>query len=492
MGRAMFDDITPPSQGHSNAPSAGDIARQAPTPPLSRSSAPITPPKPHTEEPTDTPTMDTTDHSASTTDGGEHHSIRDIAPPVTKDRESRRARRAERRQLDAPGGMPPKKSGSSVGKFGMWAIAVVVLAIALSAIGFVFIGKTTITVVPLQESITLSANVVHTAYREPENGELGYRVVSHSLEATENIPATGRETVEEKAAGSIVVYNNHSSAPQRLIKNTRFEGPNGEIYRVRNSFVVPGMDGDTPGSIEVVVHADKAGADQNISALGTRFTIPGLKGDPRFDTFHAELSEAITGGFVGERAIVDEGTLTATRTQLQTQLRAQATQALMDTLDDTTVVFEPGIFVTFDSLPTEYADDDSARVREVAQIRAVGFDEHALARMLATAALASTEDGNITIDDTSALTFNIIDGEVIDITTEPLVQFTLAGQTGLTWEVDTEALKADLVGKDSGALNTVMSGYPGIKSAQATIRPFWKSDFPSENNSITVELLRTE
>lgn len=442
MGRAMFDDITPPQDGESGKGTQG---------------------------------------------GG--HSIRNVAPVATQERKTRRARRAERRTLAGAVGVGGRKRRSPAGKFGMWAIAVVVLVVALSAIGFVFIGKTTITIVPQQEEVSLSANVVYTAYRTAEEGELAYTLLTHSIEATDSITATGRETVEEKASGRIVVYNNHSSATQRLIKNTRFEAPNGEIYRVRNSFVVPGMDGDTPGSIEITVHADKPGEDQNITAIGTKFTIPGLKGDPRYDTFHAELKEPITGGFIGERAIVDEDVLNASRTHLQAQLRDQIDAAIAEVATESTEVFAGGIFTTFESMPVAYAENDTATVREVARISAVAFDKNELARMLAVAALATPEDGDILIDNPENLTMTIVNKDGVDITNDALIQFTLEGRSMLTWQVDTEALKQDLVGKHSGALNTVMSGYPGIKSAQATIRPFWKSEFPSETGSISVEIL---
>ena len=379
-----------------------------------------------------------------------------------------------------------------MGKFGVWTVAVLVLVIALSAIGFVFIGKTTITVVPQREEVTLSPNVVYTAYRTPEEGELGYTVVTHSLEATDTITATGRETVEEKASGRIVVYNNHSSAPQRLIKNTRFEAPNGDIYRVRNSFVVPGMDGETPGSIEITVYADKPGEDQNITEIGTRFTIPGLKGDPRYKTFHAELSEPIVGGFVGERAIVDEDVLNATRTKLREPLRDQVYAAIAEKAGDDLLVFPGGVFTTFESPPVAYAEGDTATVREVVRISAIAFDKKALARMLATAALADPEDGDVLIDNPEDMTMTVVNKDGVDIANDALVQFTLDGRITLTWQVDVDRLKQDLVGKHSGALNTVMSGYPGIKSAQATIRPFWKSEFPSEVGSISVEIISKE
>jgi hypothetical protein len=421
-------------------------------------------------------------------DGG--HSIRDVTPLATQERQTRRARRAERRTLPgATGGGRGRKKRSSAGTFGVWAIAALVLVVALLAIGFVFIGKTTITIVPQQEEINLSKNVVFTAYKAADEGELSFTVLTKSIEATDSITATGRETVEEKASGRIVVYNTHSSATQRLIKNTRFEAPNGEIYRVRNSFVVPGMDGDTPGSIEITVYADKPGEDQNITALGTRFTIPGLKGDPRYDTFYAELKEPIIGGFIGERAIVDEDVRNASRTQLQSQLRDQIAAAIAEEASDTIEVFPGGVFTTFESMPVVYAENDTAVVREVARINAVAFDKNELARTLANAVLATPEDGTIVIDNPENLTMTIVNKDGVDIVNDALIQFTFEGDANLTWDIDTESLKQDLVGKYSGALSTVMGGYPGIKSAQATIRPFWKNEFPPEADSITVEII---
>lgn len=452
MGKTMFDDIRPPQENAAH------------------------------EEPADvTPTTD--------------HSIRNVSPLETEERESRRAKRAERRRLpgfssESDSDIPKRQhSFFAMRGFGVWVLAGILLVGALSLVGFVFIGKTTISIVPQQESVTLSPNVVYTAYQHADNGELGYTVVSTSLDATKNVTATGKESVEEKASGKIIIYNNFDTVPQRLITNTRFEAPNGEIYRIRDSVTVPGKRSDgTPGTLEVTVYADRAGSQQNISALGTRFTIPGLAGDPRYDAFHAELSEPITGGFVGQRAIVDENLLAATRTQLRDQLRERVSGALTSEVSEADVLFDGALFVSYESQPVAYAEGDIAQVREVATVKAVVFKENDLARILAAMALATPEDGPIALDNPENLVMNIVNKSDVDIVNDALIQFTLEGKTRLTWLVDTDALKHDLVGKHSGALNTVMSGYPGIKSAQATIRPFWKDEFPSEIERIRIEL----
>ena len=57
-----------------------------------------------------------------------------------------------------------------------------------------------------------------------------------------------------------------------------------------------------PGSKEVDVVADKAGAEYNIGL--TDFTIPGFKGSPKFETVFARSKTEMTGGYVGNSQIV--------------------------------------------------------------------------------------------------------------------------------------------------------------------------------------------
>ena len=107
-----------------------------------------------------------------------------------------------------------------------------------------------------------------TATNEAEEGVIGYEVVKLSKSKNVSVPTTGEEAVEVKASGKIMVYNNFSSEPQRLIIRTRFETKEGLIYRIPESIVVPGKtvkNGvETPGSKEIGVFADEPGDKYNI------------------------------------------------------------------------------------------------------------------------------------------------------------------------------------------------------------------------------------
>lgn len=127
-------------------------------------------------------------------------------------------------------------------------------------------------------------------------------IFSQAKNFTFSFPATGRKHIERKATGKILIYNNYSSSPQPLVASTRFEAPDGKIFRLQKAVVVPGAKVENgkvvPMSIEAEVAADKAGEEYNIGQ--TVFTIPGLKGSLKYKGFYAESKEAIKGGFVGE------------------------------------------------------------------------------------------------------------------------------------------------------------------------------------------------
>ena len=111
-------------------------------------------------------------------------------------------------------------------------------------------------------SSTLSFdNETHAARKTGETGLL-YSIVKLSGDKGVEVTTSGEEEVSRKASGTIIVYNDASTEPQRLIENTRFEAPSGKIYRIAVAIVVPGKKTvggvSQPGTIEATVLADLA------------------------------------------------------------------------------------------------------------------------------------------------------------------------------------------------------------------------------------------
>lgn len=100
----------------------------------------------------------------------------------------------------------------------------------------------------------------------------------------------------KKATGKIMIYNEFSTAEQKLIINTRFESPDGRIYKLAQSITVPGKkiinQQEIPGQIEAVVIAEEEGSQYNIDP--TKFTIPAFKGGPKYEYFYGISTDSIT------------------------------------------------------------------------------------------------------------------------------------------------------------------------------------------------------
>src|SRR3989338_1226753 len=202
---------------------------------------------------------------------------------------------------------PPRYEGRKrrSSRVGLWIVAFVSIAILGFAFTLLFSGAKVV-VTPKQRTVLVDSQF--SAFKTPSVGELGYEIMTVTKEGSAEAAPSGESNVEEKASGTITIYNDYSTAPQRLIRNTRFQTPEGLIYRINESIVVPGQSksGTTvsPGSIEVVVYADEAGEKYNIGL--TDFTVPGLAGTARFTTIYARSKTPMSGGFVGREKVVNE------------------------------------------------------------------------------------------------------------------------------------------------------------------------------------------
>lgn len=102
------------------------------------------------------------------------------------------------------------------------------------------------------------------------------------------------EWSRDRAFGVMTIYNKQS-APQRLIKNTRFESPEGVVFRItQGSVTVPAMKDGAPGMLSVTIFADETGAKYNIQP--TTFKIPGIKGTVAYDLVYGQSAQAMVGG----------------------------------------------------------------------------------------------------------------------------------------------------------------------------------------------------
>ncbi|MEA1909946.1 MAG: hypothetical protein U9M89_02915 [Patescibacteria group bacterium] len=122
------------------------------------------------------------------------------------------------------------------------------------------------------------------------------RFVMTEHKLTQEFTPTGEKNEGESANGEIIVFNYLTSGkPLGLKDKTRFEDPDGYIYRLQNELLIaPARNSSTPGRATVQVVAETGGSQGNLGT-GIKLTIPGL-GPAGVNLAFGEVCETFSGG----------------------------------------------------------------------------------------------------------------------------------------------------------------------------------------------------
>jgi hypothetical protein len=413
---------------------------------------------------------------------------RDIVP-------QRRPVRTEEEPLDPDLASLDILDGNAIKRKRVIITSLIALAFIGSAIGVnMLMSGAEITVYPKFKDVSVQASF--TTYKMPQAGELSFELLTLEATGERQVSASGKERVSERASGNVFVYNNQPST-QRLIKNTRFESPEGFIFKIPESIEVPGASTDAsgktvPGMITVEVFADGTGEQYNIPA--TRFTVPGLKGRPEFDAVYGESALEFTGGFEGDKYIIDDAELEARKQELHLELRNTLLSRLETEKPAGFIAYPDAVTISFESLPATAYGDQLATIKERARLSIPLFKESEFAKYLADSTVAGYDNEDVVLESPQNLTFaySLSTTTVTDISGYSELSFELRGNTRIIWAYDEEKLKNDLLGLSKTALPAVLGAYPSIDRAEAIVRPFWASTFPESAEKLTVTKSITE
>lgn len=366
-----------------------------------------------------------------------------------------------------------------------------VAAVSLFVIGATVLGGATVTITPKHEPVSIQSKAFQ-AEKTPMGYNLPYSVMQVDLTETIDVPATGQKTVTAKASGKIVVYNEASASPQRLIKNTRFQEPGGKIYRINQSISIPGyktVSGKiVPGSIEVTAYADEAGPNYNIGLVD--FTIPGLKGDPRYSKMYARSKTSMTGGASGVIKQVNEEELNKAQNDLKVSLETKLRTKARSYVTENQIAFPQGYFIEFGEPaikdPTGAATADKATVEQQGSIAVVIFDRRALAQSIAKSLVPGYNGESVTVPNLEAIGFTTKKTLIKELIEGSRIDFTLNGEADLRYDIDPVAIKKQLAGIEKKSFTGLMAGMPMIENAKLKIRPFWKSTLPANVEDISI------
>ncbi len=415
----------------------------------------------------------------------EHRSIRQVPLPNAKQRMPKEEKVEEEEVLsyEREEEVVIEDEPRGGNRWWLWGLACLFLAFLGFAVMSAF-SASTITVTPKTATITLAHQEL-TASGAP-SAKLPYEKLSFSKSGETEIPADTTKKVRERASGTIVLYNNFSSAPQRLIKNTRFESPTGHIYRINQSLTIPGQkteNGKTiPGSVEAEVFADAAGAEYN--AALSDFTIPGFKSDPkRYAGFYARSKTALSGGFEGTVKTASDAALASARETLKRSLQAGLAKDAKAKVPADFVLFDGAVsFSSTESTPTE--KNGSLTIRETVTADAYLFKRSLIASAIAKPSLGA--DAFVVIPNLETLHFAWSEAPVPS-SSDSGIRFTLTGTADAVLQYDAGALRTALLGKQKSDLATILSSFPTIEKVDVILHPFWSGSFSTNRERLIIK-----
>ncbi len=368
------------------------------------------------------------------------------------------------------------------------------LYISLTAFAFVGIFAVSamfksaeIKVTPKQEQ--KSVNDTFTARKDFTGTGLGFQTVTVTKDVEKKVTATAEEEVERKAKGRIIIYNNYSTQSQKLVATTRFETPEGLIFRLVSAVTVPGRitkDGKTvAGSIEVEVEADKPGSNYNIGLKD--FTIPGFKGDPRFSSIYGRSKTEMSGGLSGKQKVVPEDIVQASNAEMESALKGALTKDITAQIPSNFVLYSTSLSYKFDPIVQGSFETGSneAILKKKGTATAIIIEKSALTRAVLAKSYPEISDESVKISNLEDLEFTYVT-PVSDIGTVTDVSFKLNGTAEIVWLYDENGLKSDLLGLSKREASTVIGTYGTIKEAWVETRPFWSQRIPSNPENVTL------
>ncbi len=393
---------------------------------------------------------------------------------------------------------PPKLSfGIKTPKLHWKPAVILVLAIAAGWLVFRELPRASIDIVSKKASWSYNDSIItsKSAKADAKNLTIPNQVFVQKKNVELKFPATGRKQVEKKAAGKITVYNAYSSDPQPLVINTRFLTPDDKLFRLVKGITVPGakiVEGKiVPSSIEADIVADQAGPEYNIGPVKL-FTIPGLKGTPKYQAFYGESKEAMSGGYIGEMAYPTEQDISAAKAEvakvLEDGIKAAAysqAPAGFKILDDA-AKFEIANY----SVGKEADSEGKFSVFGEARMTIISFKEEDLLNILfARAKEEANAEGGAAADfevRTHELKYGLARADFSSGKMSFLINF----KADLSYAIDAEALRNRIMGRPEKDLRAITSPLWSTGNATVTISlwPFWVKRVPLDPDRIKITI----
>lgn len=304
-----------------------------------------------------------------------------------------------------------------------------------------------------------------------------------------NVQASGKKDVGTPAKGTMNLSNCYDNQPHTLVAGTRFQSPDGKVFRSSEDATVPGGTGSffgctVPGKVSVSVTADANGDSYNL-ASGTKYAIPALP--PGQQAGITASGGQMSGGIsktvpVILQADVDKArqvALDAAKADIQKDFTAKAGKdqlAIVASLRQTVA--------SATSNPDVGAEAPQASMAIQVTFTELAVDRGKLKELTKAQEQKQVGAQNQIYDDGSgSLVIKSANDESPPTGAQSFHAVTTAYSGA---KIDKEALANSLKGKKYGEAADMAAHLPGVERADLSISPAWATSMPGITSHIHI------
>jgi hypothetical protein len=390
---------------------------------------------------------------------------------------------------------PPRSSRHwSFGKIGgVLLIALIAIGGALYGLSFIFRGAT-ITITP--KAVSGTVNLTLTTSQAAE-AKLPFEVMTLPESVTKEIVATRTESGNQKASGTVVLYNFQTTS-QQLVATTRFSDPSGKIFRLPSAVTIPKktVSGgkDVPGQVTVTLVADVGGPEGNIGL--SDFTVVAFKGTSKEKLVYGRGKTEFTGGSTGTVYRLSDEEHKVAIDELKGQIDTKLADEVKKQIPEGYILLPDSLmFIPDTELNNKNNSSSSATV-------VVTYSGKERGVLIKKDVLESFFLENISVDPSVTPDKVTILGEdklAFSTSTDlskseipTLVTFTVTGDITAVWKIDQDAVKKLLGGSKRSVFSSRMQTLESVASADLVLRPFWMNKIPTQPEKIKIIVTETK
>lgn len=381
-------------------------------------------------------------------------------------------------RISVPKMRVPKRLSPTAKRLGLrgLAIALAVLLLGASTAAAMVLPKADVTVVAKTDPFNVDIPVTFSgkaAGVDANSNTMPAKVIEVTKDGTAQLQATGQRAAGEKAQGDITVVNTLGRS-QAMVARTRFQAPDGKIFRTRSAINVPAGD-----KVTVSVVADEGGEAGNLPA-GTRLTIPGLGGG---GDVYGQVDTPLTGGTNTPTTEVSASDGDRAKSELAQSIAktglddAKAKLAVSYKLNEQTAVAT----VLSSSLnPKIGTTASSFTISGTAKVAYFTYQDSELQKIVTEDLKAKVPPGSDLLDEDIGQAF--VPSQASADTLTGVIRITAFTAPAIS----RDQIKRDIAGKSPAEASQILKAAGKVSDVAVKLSPFWVRSVPKSDRKINI------